>query len=357
MQNRMEGGGNAVLQEDLENIAASALPWETMRGSTVLITGATGLVGSQLARALLAANRVHGCGLRILALIRSAEKAQSVFGALAEREELSFVIGDVTALPEISGPVDYILHCAAQTASRELVTHPVEAIHTAVAGTDAILRLAREKQSRSVVYLSSMEMYGNPGLSEQRTDEEHLGQFALLKPRSCYPESKRLCENLCACYHAEYGVPVKIARLAQTFGAGVSREEGRVFAQFARAAIEGTDIVLHTRGRSFGNYCYTADAVCGILTILLRGENAQAYNVVNEAATMRIAEMAQLVAERIAGGRISVVFDIPESDTVYGYAQDVELRLSGARLRALGWEPIAAPDMETMYRRMIAGFC
>lgn len=356
MQKTMECFWDQTQQEDLNQTADSPLPWERLDGRCVLITGATGLVGSQLVKTLLAVNRIRNMHIRILALVRSREKAERVFGHLLHRPELSLLFGDVTHPLEIEAPVDYILHAASQTASREFVTHPVETIHTSFNGTKSILELAREKQCSSVVYVSSMEAYGNPYQQDHRTSEKELGYIDNLNIRSCYSEGKRFCECLCACYSSEYGVPVKIARLAQTFGAGVSASETRVFAQFAKSAMNGTDIVLHTKGASFGNYCYTADAVAGLLTVLLLGKDAEAYNVVCEKATMRIAEMAQLVADRIAGGHINVVFDIPESSLVYGYAPDVTLRLDGQKLRDLGWSARIAPDLETMYRRMISSF-
>ena len=88
--------------------------------------------------------------------------------------------------------------------------------------------------------------------------------------------------------------------------------ENRVFAQFARSAMKGSDIVLHTEGKSEGNYCYTADAVRALLTILVKGENMQAYNVVNEKSHITIADMEKFVAEKIAEKPIEVVFDIPK---------------------------------------------
>ena len=89
---------------------------------------------------------------------------------------------------------------------------------------------------------------------------------------------------------------------AQTFGAGVSKDEGRVFAQFAKSAMGKTDIVLHTKGESTGNYCYTADAVMGILTVLLKGNDGEVYTIANPETTSKIKDMAQMVADTIGQG-------------------------------------------------------
>ena len=356
MQNILECLLDRVQQEDLELIASSNLEWEKLEGKSLLVTGATGLVGSLLVKSLLAINRIRNANIKIIALVRSEEKAQRVFGDLLDRPEFIIHLGDVTRPVDYEGEVDYIIHAASQTASKQFVTHPVETIDVSFFGTKNILELARAKNSESVVYVSSMEAYGNPDSSERRTTESDLGYIDNLNIRSCYSEGKRFCECLCSCYAGEYNVPVKIARLAQTFGAGVSYEENRVFAQFAKSAMYGNDIVLHTKGQSYGNYCYTADAVKGLLTILLSGENAQAYNVVCEAATMKIAEMAQMVAQEIADNKISVVFDIPEDALTYGYAPDVALRLDGQKLRKLGWDATIAPNLKTMYCRMIESF-
>lgn len=162
-----------------------------------------------------------------------------------------------------------------------------------------------------------------------------------------------MCECLCSAYASEYQLPVKIARLAQTFGAGVNPSENRVFAQFARSLIHGEDIILHTEGKSYGNYCATCDCVRGLLTILLRGADGEAYNVVNERTNIQIRDMAQMIAGQ-SGGRIQVRFDIPADALKYGYAPDVKMHLSGAKLRALGWAPEL--DLPEMYQRLIASW-
>lgn len=342
-----------VCQQELEHIAACGLDWSAFSHKTVLVTGATGLVGSYAVRALAAVNRIHDCDMTILAMVRNIDKAKHLYGSLLDRGDVALVIGDVRDPIAYEGSVDYIIHGASVTASKEMVTRPVETIATAIGGTEQILKFAVAKQVTSMVYISSMEMYGTPDPNLPCVTESDYGRVDVLQVRSCYPEGKRMCECLCAAYAHEYQLPVKIARLAQTFGAGVSTSEGRVFAQFARSLMKGEDIVLHTEGKSYGNYCATCDCVRGLLTILLRGVNGEAYNVANEKTNIRIRDMAQMIADQ-SDGKIQVRFDIPEDALKYGYAPDVKMRLSGDKLRGLGWEPEL--DLPQMYRQLMASW-
>ncbi len=345
-----EDGGNEILAQDLLEVAQREIPYERLSGGSILVTGATGLVGSIMVRTLACVNRIHKLNMKIVPLVRSIDKAQELFGELLQRPDIRALCCDVTTPLHVEEPVDFIIHGASVTASRYFVTHPVETIDVAIKGTENMLALAREKKIKSMVYLSSMEAFGITDPSLKRVCEEDLGYIDVTNVRSSYSEGKRICELLCAAYASQYGVPVKTARLAQTFGAGVSPNEGRVFAQFIKSAMAGEDIVLHTTGESYGNYCYTADAVAAILTILLKGEHSNVYTVVNPATTMQIREMAQMVAENFSNGRSKVVFDIPKDALTYGYAPDVTMHLCADKLMALGWEPIR--DLPQMYRRM-----
>lgn len=319
-----------------------------MSVKTFYITGATGLIGSLLVKRLIDEDNVQ-----VIAQIRNPEKAKNMLG---EHDNLEFIIGDIRdeiRMPEAVEKLDYIIHCAAITTSKTMVEQPEMTLATATEGTKNVLELARKYQPESVVYVSSMEVYGQTVPSQNPITEEKMGTLDLNNPRSSYPHGKRLCEEMCREYLKKYDLPVKIARLAQTTGPGIPKSDNRVAMQFARAAKNGEDIVLHTAGRSISNFCYTEDVINGILTILNKGVNGEAYNVCNDAESRSIADIAKLVAEKVAtsyGNSIQVVFDIPK-ENIHGYAPDSVMRLNSDKLRALGWQ--ATTDMETAYKNLV----
>ncbi len=341
-----------VLQKDLEQIAASKeIPWEELRGKRILITGATGLIGSIAARALICASVTRDLHLQVAALVRNPDKGKAMLGACMQ-DGLELVPGDVLSPLSVEGPVDYILHGASITTSKDFVDRPAETLSTAYEGTEHVLQLAREKQVKSMVYLSSMEIYGVTDAAHEEVREADYGYIDPLQPRSSYPEGKRMTECLCAAYVREYQIPVKMARLAQTFGAGIPESENRVFAQFARSVMNGEDIVLHTDGSKAHCYCYTADVVRALLMILLRGADGEAYNVSNEATYGTIRQMAEMLIARHPESGSRLIFDIPEDANTYGYAPTSRMLIKSEKLQALGWQPQV--DLPEMFERLMA---
>lgn len=341
------------LDEDITRLADSDYI-KPLAGKSILVTGATGLLGSIAVKALCEFERRHHTGLRVLALARSAQKAETVFRGLSERDGLHIVVGDVNRPIAIDGALDFIIHGASVTGSKMFVEQPVETIDTLIGGTRNILELARAHAVEKVLFLSSLEVYGKPDADAYQMRESDVGYIDYTAVRSSYSEGKRLAECLCRAYGSEYGVPVVTVRLAQTFGPGVAPDDGRVFAQFARAVLDGQDITLNTRGLTYRNYCYTRDAVAAFFCVLTRGEPGEAYNVANPTTGITIANMAQMVCDNpaLGNGGIQVNYHVSQAPGAFGYNPEMKIALVTDKLEALGWH--AEVDLSAMYERMIA---
>lgn len=329
---------NSIFEEDIKNII-NYFDMSVFDGKTILVTGATGLIGKLCVKSLLNS----GYNTQVIALVREEEKAKNIFG---ESKRLTYLVQDINQRINTTRRVDYIIHAASTTSSKDFVEKPVETIYTAINGSRNILEFAKNKRLEGMVYLSSLEIYGVN--EKENIKERDYGYIDILNPRSSYSESKKMVETMCISYGTEYGVPVKIARLAQTFGAGVSISDNRVFAQFAKAIINKENIVLHTKGETKRNYCYTTDAVRGIFTILTKGENNNAYNVANENSYCSISEMAHLLENEYT----KVEYKIDEVNR--GYNPTVKIALNTEKLNALGWE--AKVNLKEMFDRLIMNF-
>ena len=335
--------------EDSEAISAlSFIDWERLRGAAVLITGATGLIGSNLVNALAFADRQKGLGLRLILPVRNVAAAEKKFGWTGARI-VPYALG---SKPEGIDPVEYIVHLASPTSSRFFTEQPVDTLMDNIDGLRAWLEFAKAHPVRKLVFLSSMEVYGFPQKGH-RVKEGELGAFETMNARNSYPLAKMACEALCNSYHVQYGVPAVVLRATQTFGPGVQYEDGRVFAEFMRCAVEKRDIVLKTAGDTERSYLYTADAVSAILVSMLKAQPGQAYTVANPDTYCSIRDMAQMVADVVAGGKIRVTFDIAPDAEKLGYARTLHMDLDVEKLQSLGWT--ATTGLEDMFRRMIMG--
>lgn len=342
---------NSVEKEDILSVVkCTGIEWDKFRGKTIAVTGATGLVGKSVIYTLLEANEQYQLGCKIIAFVRNVEKAKHIYGDVDENE-LFFAKQDVQEPVPEEIVADYLIHGASVTASKMMVEQPVETIMTAIDGTRNMMEFAARCKMDGVVYLSSMEAYGTIDANHGEVKESDLGYVDLTNVRSSYPEGKRMAEVLCVSYAHEYDVNVKIARLAQTFGAGISKEENRVFAQFAKSILNGEDIVLHTKGDKANCYCYTSDAVAGLLILLTKGEKGQAYNIANMETFCSIKEMAEIFLEFDETKKCLLRIEIPENLASLGYAPSSILKLNSDKLQALGWKP--EKDMRDMAYRLI----
>lgn len=325
----MKLAGHPLYRADLE--AAADWPGlEALRGATVLVTGATGLIGACLTDALAWANRTRGLGVRVIALCRNGGRARERFdGADGVSVAQADLAGDCGELPA----ADFVVHAASNAHPMAFSTDPVGTMRANLLGTMRLLERMRAG-GRRLLFVSTGEIYGeNPAVTDGFREED-FGRIDPMNPRSCYPESKRAAETLCASYVQQYGLDCVVARLCYIYGPTVAPGNTRADAQFLKKALAGEDIVLKSDGAQLRSYCYVADAVRGLLAVLLSGARGEAYNVAARGGAHTIREYAETLA-RLAGVRVA--FDLPPEAERRGYSAVTRAVQNPAKLEALGW--------------------
>lgn len=325
---------NRVLEDDLKTIIAEDLSWEKLKNKTVMITGASGMVGSYMLYVLLMLNDEKHYGIKVDAVMRNVNKLPE---EIRNREDVNVVVADVTKdIPDV-GDIDYIIHAASPASPLIMQNQPVETIAANTIGTFKTLELAKEKNAEGYLLISSREIYGQPDEGQEFFYENTYGFVDQLNPRSCYSEGKKAAETMCVCFHEEYGLNTKIARLAHTYGPGMSIYDGRVQADFLKNVYHNEDIVLKSEGTAVRTYTYIADAIAGMYRILLDSEDI-VYNIGNEAGKVSIRDLAEILVSIYPERGLKLVFDIPEGGTK-GTAPYTLGILSSEKLRKLGWNP------------------
>lgn len=325
---------NQVLKQDIDMIIREDILWEKLKGKTVLITGASGMIGSYMLYTLTTLNDEYNYGIKIIAMLRNPNKLPV---EVREREDVVLSVQDVTAKMEIEGAVDYIIHAASPASPLIMQNHPVETIAANTMGTFNTLMLAKDKNAEGYMFISSREIYGQPYEGQEFFYEDTYGFVDQLNPRSCYSEGKKAAETMCVSFRAEYGLNTKIARLAHTYGPGMSIYDGRVQADFLKNVFHNEDIVLKSEGTAVRTYTYIADAVEGLFRILLNSEDI-VYNIGNEDGKVSIRELAEIMVNIYPERNLKLVFDIPEGGTK-GTAPYTLGILHSGKLRSIGWEP------------------
>lgn len=331
---------NTVVAEDIKNLAHGFLFKKELQRKTVLVTGGTGLIGSLIVRFLAYLRDSEEVDIRIIAMARNPQKVEKMDFPC----DIQWVFQDMLETLNIEENADYIFHTACPTQSQFLVDKPVEVITSTITGAENLFLYAKERHA-SVVYLSSIEIYGQMD-SDGFVSEDTYGHLDHLNVRSCYPESKKMIESLATAFAKEYGTDIKIARLTQTLGAGISKDDKRVFAQFARAAINSEDIILHTKGNSSKSYVYTMDAINALFYIILKGNRGEAYNIANDKTFISVYELAEFVIRNFNEN-----INIRVEEKKMGYAPDTRVNLDTRKLRELGWD--SQYDLYQMFERLI----
>lgn len=318
---------------EFDRIINSNADISALKNSTVMITGATGTVGSYLLDLLLYYNKKHGANISIVCPVRNPAKIPA---ELKSVDLLDWVEFDLTKELNIDRSVDYLVHCAGPTRSAEMVERPVDTVNAIALGTENMLEFFRKHGGKGFLYLSSVEIYGENFDETKVLTEDTMGAVNPLNVRSSYPEAKRLAETLCVAYSAQYGLPVKIARLSQILGVG--KGDNRLIAYLCECARNKQQIVLKSDGKATKAYCYIADCISALITILVKGENT-AYNIANEKMILSVRELADFVSSKYIGKSVII-----ENKATAIYPKSSYLVMDSAKLQGLGWKAVFGLD-------------
>ena len=350
---------HSFYQQDIQGVNVMSLPWERLRGKRILLAGATGLIGTFLVDTLFNLNNIRQLGITIYAVGRDEDTARQRFDDIWEDEHFSFYPWDVTQPAEFPEKVDYVIHAACDTQPTKILNHPVETMMSNIYGTENLLEVAHDCGAERFMFVSSGSVYGEPWQADDCVDEKYHGSLNCNTVCAAYAESKRAGETLCKSWRSQYGLDVVIARLAHVYGATMRQDDTKPLAQMLLNCARQEDIVLHEDGEQQVSCCYVADAVAGLLYVLLGGKNGSAYNIAGNSGGLRtLKDIANYLAE-YAGTKVvldlpdketqvgqylakvanrKVAFDVPERKASVGNVLYTNAKLDTHKLQGLGWQ-------------------
>lgn len=317
--------------DDIQYVAELVLPWEQLCNKTILISGATGMLGTFLIDVLMQKN----LNIKIIALGRDENRARERFSQYWDKANFMFLSHDINQPLHLQEQVDFIIHAASNTHPLAYAEDPIGTILTNIIGTNHMLEYAQTHGCKRFLFLSSVEIYGENRGDVNSFDENYCGYIDCNTLRAGYPEGKRAGEALCQAYRKKYGMDIVIARLSRMYGPTMLLSDTKAISQFIKKGMAFEDIILKSKGNQFYSYSYVADGAAAVFTILFSGMDGEAYNIADENSDITLKDMAEIIA-RYTGKK--VVFELPDEKEAAGYSKATKATLNSEKLQKLGWK-------------------
>lgn len=322
--------------QGIQNVAKQIPHINKLYNSTILITGATGMICSAVAEVLFFLNRENSANIHIVLAGRNKDRLKERFCCFKEEKDYTFFLYDATSTTPLNIKADFIIHGASNADPGKFAKEPVETMLTNIIGLSILLKSAKDYNVKRLLYISSSEVYGRK--EEKRPyKEDDYGFVDILNPRAAYPSSKRAAETLCSAYNSEYGLETVIVRPGHIYGPTITNTDSRASAQFTRQAKAGENIIMKSAGAQLRSYCYTMDCASAILTVLANGKSGEAYNISNPNSIVSIREMAEAMAK---AGKVNIIFENPSDIEKKSYNLMDNSSLLSDKIEKLGWKSI-----------------
>lgn len=340
---------NSKYRDDIKCVSNAGLSWDKLKDNSILISGATGMIGSCLVDVIMEKNISSNLNCHIYALGRNEERAKDRFEKYFETGNITFVGYDINKKLELNiGNIGYVIHLASNTHPVAYASEPIATITTNIIGIQNMLDFAHEHNAVRTAFASSNEIYGENRGDVESFDEKYLGYIDCNTMRAGYPESKRCGEALCQAYITQYDMDVVVPRFTRSYGPTMLMTDTKAISQFIKKGVQGEDIILKSEGHQYYSYTYVGDAVYGLLMVLLNGKKGEAYNISDESSDITLRDLAGLIAN-CSGTK--VVFELPDAVESAGYSKATKARIDGAKLKSIGWE--AKYDIKSGIERTI----
>lgn len=286
----------------------------------ILVTGGAGFLGSHLCDRLIEDDNYVICLDNFF-----TGKKENILHLL---NHPNFELMKYDLINSISLEVDEIYNLACPASPIHYKKEPIKTIRTCVIGSDNMLSLAKRLQI-PVLQTSTSEVYGNPLVNPQK--ETYWGNVNPIGSRSCYDEGKRCAEALFTSYHNESGVPIRIARISNTYGPRMAVDDGRVISNFIVAALKNEPLYIYGDGNTSRSFCFVDDLISGLIMIMNSGI-CDPINIGNPNENYKIKDLAKIIIDMI--GSKSSIFHLEETQ------DDPKMRqLDISKIQKLGWSP------------------